>query len=466
MSQLKLRTPWALLALMTCGSAFGQATITINNTDGAGEGFNDPTPVAPIGGNTGTTLGEQRLIAFQRAADIWETFLDSDVEIVVNAAFNPLTCSQNGAVLGSAGAASVHADFANAPVADTWYNPSLASSLAGVDVNGAQAEINSQFNSELDNGCLNSGWYYGLDGATPQGFTAFLPVLLHEMGHGLGFQTFTSGTTGAFFSGRPDIWTLFMRDLSTGEQWVDMDNAERVASAINDPNLVWTGPNVTAEFPNVLGNPAVLTINSPGGIAGDYAVQTASFGPAIPEMGLTADVVLADDGTGGDVNDACEPIINDLTGAIAIVNRGSCNFTLKVINSQNAGAVAVLVANNVSPGLPPMGGSDPAVTIPSVGISLDDGALITGNLPGVNVTLGYDTGQFAGANGGFVRLYAPNPFEQGSSVSHFTRDANPNLLMEPSITPTIFDEIDLTLQLFQDIGWNTVEDLIFADDFE
>ncbi len=456
----------AVLMLTSSFLVFGQTTITILNTDGVEEGFNDPTPVAPVGGNTGTTLGEQRLIAFQRAADIWETFLDSDVEIIVSAAFNPLTCDMNGAVLGSAGATSVHADFTNAPVPDTWYNPSLASALAGVDINGGQAEINSQFNSSLDNGCLNNGWYYGLDGATPANFTAFLPVLLHEMGHGLGFQTFTNGTTGAFIGGRKDIWTIFMQDLSTGEFWDEMTNGERVASAINDPDLVWTGPNVTAEFPNVLGNPAVLTINAPGGIAGDYAIQTASFGPPIPDLGLTADVILADDGTGPDVNDACEAINTDLTGAIAIVNRGSCNFTVKVVNAQNAGALGVLVANNTSPGLPPMGGTDNAVAIPSVGISQDDGALITTNLPGVNATLGYDDSTFAGTNGGFVRLFAPNPFQQGSSVSHWTTEANPNLLMEPSITPTIFDKIDLTLQLFQDIGWPTIDDLIFADDFE
>ncbi len=461
------KKPVLLMLLLLCSmQTLSQTTITILNTDGAGEGFNDPTPVAPIGGNSGTTLGEQRLIAFQFAADIWETFLDSDVEIIVSAGFNPLTCDQNGAVLGSAGATSVHADFANAPLADTWYNGSLASALSGSDINGGQAEINSQFNSSLDTGCLNNGWYYGLDGATPAGFTAFLPVVLHEMGHGLGFQTFTNGTTGAFVSGRPDVWTRFMQDLSTGEFWDDMTNGERVTSAVNDPNLVWTGPNVTAEFPNVLGNPAVLTVNSPGAIAGDYTVQTASFGPSIPTQGLTADVILADDGTAPDVNDACQPINTDLTGAIAIVNRGSCNFTVKVINAQNAGAVGVLVANNVSPGLPPMGGSDNSVTIPSVGISLDDGALITTNLPGVNATLGYDDATFAGTNGGFVRLFAPNPFQQGSSVSHWTTDANPNLLMEPSITPTIFDKIDLTLQLFQDIGWPTLDDLIFADDFE
>ena len=69
------------LALLP-GAAFAAATITVVNTDGPGEGFNDPTPAAPVGGNPGTTRrGQQRLIAFQHAADIWGAVLDSPVEI-------------------------------------------------------------------------------------------------------------------------------------------------------------------------------------------------------------------------------------------------------------------------------------------------------------------------------------------------------------------------------------------------
>jgi hypothetical protein len=47
------------------------ATIVIVNVDGANEGFNDPTPVAPIGGNPGATIGAQRLYVFQYAANLW-----------------------------------------------------------------------------------------------------------------------------------------------------------------------------------------------------------------------------------------------------------------------------------------------------------------------------------------------------------------------------------------------------------
>ena len=76
-----LRVRWLLPALvLVCAAATVQAaTITIVNGDGPGEGFNDPTPVAPVGGNTGTTLGEQRQIVFEAAATIWGAALPSDV---------------------------------------------------------------------------------------------------------------------------------------------------------------------------------------------------------------------------------------------------------------------------------------------------------------------------------------------------------------------------------------------------
>lgn len=87
------------------------ATITVVNLDSPGEGFNDASPPdadSTAGGNTGATLGAQRLIAFQFAADIWGGLLDSTVEIRVGAKFDPLFCNETSAVLGSAGTNTVH----------------------------------------------------------------------------------------------------------------------------------------------------------------------------------------------------------------------------------------------------------------------------------------------------------------------------------------------------------------------
>ena len=76
-------------------------------------------------------------------------------------------------------------------------------------------------------------------------------MLLHEFGHGLGFQTFTNGSTGAQIDGRPSTWDHFMRDTTQNLLWSEMTNAQRVASAINSRKLVWIGANVTAAAPGV-----------------------------------------------------------------------------------------------------------------------------------------------------------------------------------------------------------------------
>jgi hypothetical protein len=74
-----------VLAAGLAATAARSATVTIINNDGPGEGFNDPTPVAPVGGNPGVTLGAQRLNAFTHAANIWGACLSSPVTITVRA---------------------------------------------------------------------------------------------------------------------------------------------------------------------------------------------------------------------------------------------------------------------------------------------------------------------------------------------------------------------------------------------
>ena len=129
-TRLALLLASALLigALAVPRSAGAAATITVINFDGAGEGFNDPSApdaASTAGGNAGATLGAQRLIAFQFAANLWGAIVDSNVEIEVAAFMDPLTCSAGGAVLGAAGPTVFGRDFAGAPVAGTWYPVAL-----------------------------------------------------------------------------------------------------------------------------------------------------------------------------------------------------------------------------------------------------------------------------------------------------------------------------------------------------
>lgn len=216
--------------LLFAGAFAGQAaTIIIVNMDGAGEGFNDPTLAAPVGGNPGVTVGQQRLNVFQFAAGIWGALLPSTVTIRVQAQFNLQTCNATMAVLGSAGPIEAYQNFAGAPLANTWYHVALANKLAGADQNAGANDINATFNSALDGNpnCLGGTlWYYGYDGNEGTNIE-LLPVVLHELGHGLGFSTFVS-QTGAQLLGIPDLYETFMRDNTTGLNWHQMaNNAQR-----------------------------------------------------------------------------------------------------------------------------------------------------------------------------------------------------------------------------------------------
>jgi hypothetical protein len=476
--------PLLLLAaavVTASADALAQAQITIVNGNAAGVGFNDPTPAAPVGGNPGTTLGEQRLKAFEHAAGLWGATLASNVEIRILATFEPLSCTATAATLGSAGTIFIFRDFPGEPPfpgaeqPGTWYHSALADKLAGLDLlppgveptNPTGADLRARFNVNLGNpGCLTGiGWYLGLD--TAHGTQIDLvTVLLHEFAHGLGFSQFASVTTGALAASFPDIYNRQILDLSSGKTWDQMTNAERAASAINSRRIVWTGPGVTAAVPGVLGlGTPLLRVNSPAGIAGIYPVGTAAFGPALSSPGITGNVVQAldpVDAAGPTTFDACSPLTNAgaVAGNVALVDRGTCGFVVKVKNAQNAGAIAVLVADNVAGGPPAgLGGADPTIVIPSVRITLADGNTIKAQLgSGVNVTLGVDTSVRAGADDqGRAILNAPNPVQPGSSVSHWDPIAFPNQLMEPAInadlTHSVKEPQDLTLAQLRDVGW-------------
>ena len=137
---------------------------------------------------------------------------------------------------------------------------------------------------------------------------------------------------------------------------------------------VWTGPFTSS-----------LAVDA---IGPDVSEAFASFGPQ--NYTLTAPVALLDDGV-GTTSDACDPLSQDLTGKIALIDRGTCDFQPKVFAAQGAGAVGVLIADNVA-NEPPFeltgDGSHGHVTIPSMMISMADGATIKAALAnGVTATM-------------------------------------------------------------------------------
>jgi hypothetical protein len=134
---------------------------------------------------------------------------------------------------------------------------------------------------------------------------------------------------------------------------------------------------------------AILTVNSPGSIDGDYYGAAAGFGGALTASGTTADLELVDDGSASG-SEGCGALSGFTAGRIALIDRGSCEFGTKLLNAQNAGASAAVVVNNSGTGVIVMGagGDGNRVNIPGMMISLPDGNTIKAELGGgVNGTV-------------------------------------------------------------------------------
>lgn len=184
--------------------------------------------------------------------------------------------------------------------------------------------------------------------------------------------------------------------IGTGESYVGGD--------VNG-NGIWKSTDGGATWSKVLGGitgatsfeaASVVTINSPAGVSGDYACfPTTNFGTELTST-LTAELVLANDGVAPNT-DGCTAL-NSMTGKIALIRRGSCAFTVKVKGAQDAGAIGVIVMNNVGGTPVAMGGADATITIPSVMISKEDGDILEAALGSgtVNASLNPPTNDYTG----------------------------------------------------------------------
>ena len=304
-----------MLGVMGSDKAAADANIVIINLDGPGEGLNDPTPASPVGGNKGKTLGAQRLIAFQHAAEIWGDTLDSNVTIRVQAAFNPLAPESWEALAPSRHPATSRASGnfqgSSLPTRGTarpWPTSALASTSNRAPTtsmpNSAAISI-STWASTTSTEQLRISWRY----------------CCTSSGHGLNFQMFYNRSNGSPLPGHTDIYARNLFDRSFGLTWPEMSNSQAGVSAINFGNLVWNGATVTAAVPAVLvlGNPQVDVL-SPSTIARTYQFGTAAFGPPVGSPDVTDPVVAAQDAadtTGPATTDGCSAFTNATAIALA-----------------------------------------------------------------------------------------------------------------------------------------------------
>jgi Zn-dependent metalloprotease len=233
---------------------------------------------------------------------------------------------------------------------------------------GAGSVMDGVFNRTTS--CPNASW----NGV----FTSYCPgvsgddTVAHEWGH-----AFTDGTHDLIYQWQPGALNESYSDM-WGEV-VDIINAR----GTDTPDKL----RAAGACSTLGGSPAPrMTINSPAPIADDYAAGGAAFNPAPPRL-VTANLALVADGT-APASDGCQSLVGFPAGRIAVIDRGTCTFVIKVQNAQAAGASGVIVVNDQGDGVITMGGADPANVTPAVMIGQSDGDLIKAQLGGtVNGTI-------------------------------------------------------------------------------
>ncbi|AUC82660.1 thrombospondin type 3 repeat-containing protein [Lacinutrix sp. Bg11-31] len=180
----------------------------------------------------------------------------------------------------------------------------------------------------------------------------------------------------------PNNFNIFY--VGTGESYVNGDvNGDGVWKS-EDAGTTWAKVFGGITGPTTFESASNITINTPSSITGDYlSFPTTAFGTQITNV-ISSDIVLIEsasvtqNGNTSTSAQGCGAVTNPaaLSGKIVLIRRGVCNFTVKVKSAQDEGALAVIMMNNVEGQPVPMGGTDPAVTIPSVMISKTDGDII------------------------------------------------------------------------------------------
>ncbi len=179
--------------------------------------------------------------AFGRAVDIWSTTLASPVTVRVSATWRDLG---NPNILGQATAAGFvsGSDIGLNARPDTFYPLALACKLAGSDLAPGGVHIEADFNSSFPN------WHFGLDGDPPPSEYDLVTVVLHELGHGLGFLGSgfidDTGLGRIGLQGAPIIWDRFIVNAE-GESIFDAnrfpDGSTELAGQLTSSRLFFNG---------------------------------------------------------------------------------------------------------------------------------------------------------------------------------------------------------------------------------
>ena len=275
---------------------------------------------------------------------------------------------------------------------------------------GNDASMNSIYESEAIENCPNAFWN-GRNTNFCNGL-AVDDVIAHEWTH-----AYTDFNHNLIYQWQPGALNESYSDIF-GE----------IVDLLNDIGLDTPDSPRLADDCSIVSGGLVpsLSVSSPASVAGLYDARGATFNPAAPWQ-ASGTIELVDDGT-TTASDACEALQGFTAGRIALIDRGDCAFIDKASNAADAGAVGVIMVNNVGDGLVTMGGTPPdGFNLASVFIGQSDGDSIKAALvDGVEATIAQDNPSDPsvrwlvsedGSGGAFRDMWNPNCFANPGRVS-------------------------------------------------
>jgi len=469
----------SLVALLLLPVAVEAQMFELALTDPIEFGFNDPAPVDALPNNPARTLGGQRQAVLRRALDIWSSRLDGNTSIRIDASFDDLGCEES-TTLGVGGTRALVRDFSGTPQPNVNYPIAIASAISGQTFEDFDADLEVRFNFRIDSGTCSEGldgFWYGLDPKTPAPFgtASFLELVLHEIAHGLGFQSLTERETREFFGSPPvpDALSLLTFDLQREASWNELTASERVLSSTSGSNLVWIGERTNLRASERLLPPGRIVLNPGLGTEEIRAAWVQGFAPFLPLEGMMRRIVLAQGpGPSPPAGDpwqgalACAPLDNGaaLAGQFALVRRGACLFAEKWQNVFDAGAAGLILVDDQPEGNSTIArsfslGLDRNLPIPIWVVTDTTGSRLLQLGDQDQVRLGYATEQpLRGTTEGFINLQASTE-NTGSNVSHFATSLSPRSLMNPQLAGFAYaGDLDQVPELLYDLGWFDARD--------
>lgn len=163
---------------------------------------------------------EEASNAFRYALDIWAAHIQSDVSIKVSATWREYADGDDRVTLGGAAPTRV-VQLSGIGKPDTWYPVALLSALSGESVRDRIDEIDHDITVNMNCGFPN--WYFGTDGKTPRNQVDFVTVVLHEIGHGIGFigsveEVSDASETARWGAGNPPSPYVYDRFVVDGDE--------------------------------------------------------------------------------------------------------------------------------------------------------------------------------------------------------------------------------------------------------